>query len=312
LSRNYGLGSRDMASAGRAAMNSLCEKKGVSFATVDTVSMRWNHFVRFAKSHGIGRMERITSDLVIQYGHKIAEQVRTGEMTPAYAQVLVSAVNTVMGAATRNSWRSVAPVKDCQIPRRTAIRTTAPTAVDRVSFDAVLPFVQAAVGERGVAIALLARELGLRSEEASLIDAPKAASEALKSGSVTILRGTKGGRARTFRVASERQIAALNFAAAVQGKDRSLVPRYQSYVQWLNGGLRKIRETLAEHNLVGLHELRASYACERYGDLTGRDAPCFGSKITNRDDDRAARLIISAELGHRRIDVVSEYIGGRK
>ena len=312
LSRNYGLGTRDMKSAGRAAMNLLCQKKGASFTTVDAVSTRWNRFVHYSKARGVGRMERVTPDLVIEYGCEIARLVREELMTAGYAQVLVSAVNTVMCAATRNTWRSVAPVKDCQIPQRTAIRTTAPTAVDPANFDAVLPFIQQAVGERGVAVALLARELGLRAEEASLINPRKVLSEAIKTGSARIVNGTKGGRQRLIEITSERQLTALRFASAVQGKDRSLVPSDKNYVQWLNSGLRKIRETLAAHGLVGLHELRASYACQRYFNLTGCNAPCLGAKIIDRAADRAARLVISSELGHRRIDVTSEYIGARK
>ena len=56
---------------------------------------------------------------------------------------------------------------------------------------------------------------------------------------------------------------------------------------------------------------RAAYACERYETLTGHPAPVLGGVITDRDQDREARERISAELGHGRIDVVSEYIGGR-
>jgi Integrase len=312
LSRNFGLGSRDMASAGRAAMSRLCKKGWASFATVDAVSRRWYKFVCYAKTHGIGRMERVTQTFVIAYGRGLADLVDAGEMTPAYAQVLLSSVNTVMTAATGNAWRSIGAVQDCQIARRSAIRKTAPAAIDRAIFESVLPFIQGVAGDRGVAVALLARELGLRSKEASLFDAKKVLAGALKTNSFRIEVGTKGGRARTAGISSERQLDALRFAAAVQRKDKSLVPSEKTFVQWLNSGLRSTRQMLAQHGLGGLHELRTSYACQRYRELAGGDAPCCGGKITDRKADTAARLTISAELGHRRIDIVAEYVGGRK
>jgi hypothetical protein len=73
------------------------------------------------------------------------------------------------------------------------------------------------------------------------------------------------------------------------------------------------RETLHEHGLKGFHELRATYACERYEQLTGHAAPINGGHCyrIDRDLDQQARQQISLELGHNRIDVVSAYIGGR-
>jgi hypothetical protein len=312
MSRNFGFATRDMASAGRQAMTLLGQKRGASFATIDVVSQRWCRFVAFTKEHDVGRMERITPQLLVEYGHQIADLVRRGEMKPTYGHVLISAVNSVMTTATRGAWRSVSPVRDCGIQKRTAIRASPPSAVDRLSFETVLPFIRNAAGERGLAIVMLARELGLRSEEASLINAKEVLSDALRNGVVRIEAGTKGGRPRTLAVTSERQITALRAAADAQGKDRSLVPSNKNFVQFLNSELRTVRETLKAHGIPGLHELRASYACARYLELTGHTAPCCGGKISDRFVDRSARLLISRELGHRRIDVVSAYVGSRK
>ncbi|MNJ41210.1 hypothetical protein D3C77_361280 [compost metagenome] len=73
------------------------------------------------------------------------------------------------------------------------------------------------------------------------------------------------------------------------------------------------RKLLHEQGLKGFHELRAAYACERYEQLTGHVAPVNGGHCYRIDPnlDRQARLQISLELGHNRIDVVSAYIGGR-
>lgn len=68
------------------------------------------------------------------------------------------------------------------------------------------------------------------------------------------------------------------------------------------------------YGLTTFHELRAAYACQRYAEITGHSAPVHGGTLyqQNRVLDRDARQQISRELGHRRIDVVSAYIGERK
>ncbi|MNN03210.1 hypothetical protein D3C81_1158900 [compost metagenome] len=69
---------------------------------------------------------------------------------------------------------------------------------------------------------------------------------------------------------------------------------------------------MQEQGLKGFHELRASYACERYSSFTGHSPPVNGGHCyhTDRKLDRMARLQISYELEHSRIDVASAYIGG--
>ena len=60
----------------------------------------------------------------------------------------------------------------------------------------------------------------------------------------------------------------------------------------------------------GFHELRAAYACERYQQLTGAAAPVVaGGRQVSKEEDTAARWVLTQELGHGRIDVVSSYIG---
>ncbi len=66
-----------------------------------------------------------------------------------------------------------------------------------------------------------------------------------------------------------------------------------------------------QHTGGGLHDLRASYACERYEALTGHAAPCAGGEIADRDRDQAARLAVAEELGHGRAEITAEYVGGR-
>ncbi|GAB6051144.1 hypothetical protein JCM16106_19990 [Hydrogenophilus islandicus] len=310
-SRNFGLGSRDMAKAGRFALNAAAARGEVSYSTAATVGDRWQQFVDWAKEQGINRMEQIDREDVQRYGEELAEKVENGELSASYAQNLVSAVNSVMSIATGGQWESVSPTRDCGIAERSHVRDEAPAALDREAYSRALDAVREQVGERAAAVVELARELGLRSKEASLIDARAALREAEARGAVTIEAGTKGGREREVPITSERQLEALRHAAEAQGRDSSLIPSEMSWKEWREGTLRDAREIVKEETGGSLHDLRAAYACERYEALTGWAAPVAGGTIEDRDADREAREIISAELGHGRIDVVSEYIGGR-
>ena len=311
MSRNFGLGSRDMGTAGQYALNNSARDGAVSFSTAATNGDRWQSFADWAKDEGVKKMENVSPELVQQYGQELAERVASGDMAPATAQNYVSAVNSVMSIATKGEWQSVSPTKACGIEQRSAVREDAPGSLDRAAYGRAVEAVRAEVGERAGAVVELARELGLRSKEASLLDARAALAEAQERGQVTISDGTKGGREREVPITSPGQVQALERAAQAQGDARAVMPPNENWQSWREGQLRDARELVQAATGGGLHDLRAGYACERYEALTGHAAPCAGGEITDRDRDAAARLAVAEELGHGRAEVASEYLGGR-
>ena len=61
---------------------------------------RWNLFVDYVREHhGFGRMELITSDVVMAYGEILADRVTEGELEASTAQNYISAVNRVLELA---------------------------------------------------------------------------------------------------------------------------------------------------------------------------------------------------------------------
>ena len=312
MSRNFGLGSRDMGTAGQYALNNSARDGAVSFSTAATNGDRWESFAAWAKDEGVKKMENVTQELVKEYGQELAEKVKNGEMAASTAQNYVSAVNSVMNIATNNDWKSVSPTKDCGIEQRSHVREDAPGALDRTAYGRAVDAVREQVGERAGAVVELCRELGLRSKEASLIDARAALAEARERGAVTVDAGTKGGREREVPITSPAQVEALQRAATAQGADRSMIPADQSWSQWREGELREARELVQAATGGGLHDLRAAYACERYESVAGHGAPCTGAAIQDNGRDAAARMAVAEELGHGRIDVVAEYVGGRR
>src|SRR5574337_249853 len=188
MSRNYGLGQRDMGKAGEVALQNSAKAGEVSFSTAGTNAERWNTFTTWAKDEGVKKMENITPELVTQYGQELAERVASGSMAAATAQNYVSAVNSVMSIAAKGDWKSVSPTRDCEIAQRSAVRQDAPGALDLAAYSHAVEAVRAEVGERAGAVVELARELGLRSKEASLLDARRELVQATMGGGLHDLR----------------------------------------------------------------------------------------------------------------------------
>lgn len=318
MSRNYDSGSRNMNIAGGFLLNRDRKRGNISYATEAAYSIEWNCFSEWCAIRGIKKMENVTFNFVQMYGIEQADMIDAEEISIGTAHNKVCAVNTVMRLAThqlpaKERWRSVSATKDCGIPKRSAIRQIPPTALDRAIYENALSTVIEKFGKKGRAIVELCREWGLRSKEASLLDVQNAAAEASDRGWITISKGTKGGLVRSIQLQTREQAAALVQAAEAQGDDLAVMPINENWKQWREGKLRAIRETIQENTFGdGLHDLRASYACERYQMITKNAAPCTGSKILNKAIDKVAREQISNELGHSRIDVVARYVGGRK
>jgi len=166
---------------------------------------------------------------------------------------------------------------------------------------------------RVASVVKLTRDLGLRFREASLLDVVTALSQARALGRVNITAGTKGGRGREvdrWVPVSESALQTLERAAALQNESRNLIPPEMNYCQWRDHAYAIWRPTSTQYGLSGFHDLRAAYACDRYAQLTGCLAPAVtGCRQASKAADRSARQVLSQELGHSRIDVVSSYVG---
>lgn len=305
MSRNFGIGSRDMGRAAEMVLREAQQKGELSFSSVATHSDRFDRFVSHCRENGINRMENITRETVAAYGQTLSER----GYSASYAQNSVSSVNTVMSRASGGRWESVSPTKDAGIEARSNVREAAPASLDRQTASQAVA-AAASVSERCGAMAECSREFGLRSEEAAKFDAKGALSEYRETGSITISEGTKGGQSRELEVRTEAQVSSLERAAGAQGEARSMIPPDQSYSQFREGEMREAREAMQGEGLSGWHDLRAGFACERYEELTGCAAPCAaGEMVADREADHAARSEIGEELGHHREDVLVAYVG---
>ena len=121
---------------------------------------------------------------------------------------------------------------------------------------------------------------------------------------------TKGGKPREIPVRTDEQRSVLDRVRQLAGNG-SLIPSSRNYRQQL----RIYERHTANAGLSKMHGLRHAYAQARYQELTGWPAPAAGGPIVKAVTaeqklvDQEARLAISRELGHERIQVVGIYLG---
>lgn len=122
----------------------------------------------------------------------------------------------------------------------------------------------------------------------------------------------KGGRYREIPITHEKQRALLDEVRAVVG-DGSLIGNGRNYYQ----ALKSYENQLLKAGISNAHGYRHAYAQWRYKALTGWSCPAAGGPTVDTMTpaqaarDRAARLEISHELGHGRLDVTDTYLGRR-
>jgi integrase len=154
---------------------------------------------------------------------------------------------------------------------------------------------------------ILQREFGLRREEAIKIRPALA-----DKGDVLWLKPswTKGGRAREIPIRTESQKTVLANAKALAGNE-SLIPSDKNYKQPKN----RYEGQCIRVGLSRMHGLRHAYAQRRFAELAGFKAPLAGgpnrSELSNdqRALDKKARAEISNELGHKREQITTVYLG---
>jgi len=121
---------------------------------------------------------------------------------------------------------------------------------------------------------------------------------------------TKGGRERDVPITTDEQRAVLADAQALAGAG-SLIPATMSYRDQLN----RFKAQTAKAGIDHVHGLRHAHAQARYAELTGWKAPAAGGPTSRQLSaaqkvaDRAARLAISAALGHGREQITAVYLG---
>jgi integrase len=316
--RNFGHG-RQLSYAGPQALKDMFG--GGHYGTAKAHCDRWQAFVKWCGSEqgpGINDARQIDREMLADYAAHLRDLVGRGDLAVSTAQNRLSSVNRTLAALRGDQYVKLSSPSKALGMQRTGVRQSKPQGQDREQMKQIVDTLCRHHQLRAAAIVLLARATGMRLREAILADLPRLSREANDLGRINIQDGTKGGRAGA---SASRWIAvddhvrgALGFARQVSpAGSRNLISPHESYLNVLQEIIRPARDILHAHNLKGLHELRAAYACEPYEQITQHRAPINGGQCcqVDRNLDREARRQISYELGHGRIDVAAAYIGGR-
>jgi hypothetical protein len=309
--RNFGYGKR-LAWAGA---NALHDRYGEGcYGTRAAHAARWRLFAQFAQHQAVKDARDVTAELIERFGRSLSARVGVGELSVRYAQNLLSTVNVVLETMRGDRTLRIAPA--ALVGQRRSVRAAVPVSLDRSRVDAAIARAVAAGEERTALVAALARELGLRFREASLLDSRAALKEVAGHGAVNIVAGTKGGRGKhvdRWVPVSERALTTLREAARLQGCAANLIPADRDYRQWREHAYHVWQRVAAAQGIRGFHDLRAAHACERYASLTGNLAPVVaGQRRATKHDDTAARVTLAHELGPGRTDVLAAYVGSSR
>ena len=316
--RNFGYG-RQLSYAGPQALKDMFG--GGHYGTVKAHSDRRLAFVRWCRSEdgpGFNDARQIDWRTLLDYAGHLRHQVEQGAISIATAQNRLSSVNRTMAALRGDQYVKVPSPSKTLGMRRNSVRRSVPQGQDREHVKRIVDVLCEHQMPRAAAIAQLARATGMRLREAILADLPRLKREAEQYGKINIQEGTKGGRsgasAPRWITVDDHIRDALRFAEKVSPDGSgNLLASNERYLDFLQGIVLPARDIIHKQNLKGFHELRAAYACERYEQITHHLAPINGGSCyqIDRHLDREARVKISYELGHGRIDVVSAYIGSR-
>ena len=170
----------------------------------------------------------------------------------------------------------------------------------------------ARVEQKDPRVALMLRLIfafGLRVQEASLF---RPQLDDL-SDHIQVIAGTKGGRPRVVAIDNDEQRAILEqVRQACITSGRSLIPKTYTLKQWLRHVYYVLEAcgVSRQHGIVA-HGGRHDYANRLFEELTGEPSAVRGGRGEHltREQERTARLEVSARLGHAREAVTGAYFG---
>lgn len=294
-----------------ACYNVLIEIYGVGhYSTRAAHQCRFRKFIKFLKQYGISDVRYVTPEHASAYAEYLVELLESRAISVAYAHNLISTLNVVMKFFRRND--DVRIVASDYFEPRKYVREKTPTVNDS-SIDEATEILKKSGNDRGAALLGLVRFFGLRLREAILADLDRWWREYKKTGYVTVLDGTKGGRKaldRQIRVTPEG-LKALEYAISVRPeKSLNLLHPEELLKGFLNTVVKKMRLILKEYEILNIREVRTYFMIELFEQVTGLQAP-----VKNRSTlENEALLLkgyeaVAKASGHDRISVARAYVG---
>lgn len=314
-SKNFGFGNQTEYATKTALNNHFGNGH---YQTVKTHTERARLFYAWLlEEKKVRDIREVTNFIFSDYALYLKMLIDAEEISIATATNRISSVNIVLQIMRGDQKIRLDKIADALGSKRCYIRKSIPDGMDYFQVIELHKQLVAAGFIRSAAIILLARATGMRLRECILADLPRLTREAANNR-INIQDGCKGGRSGAFAPRwislTDEVIYALDYARQVSpASSRNLLAADETYIQFLRQEVNASRRIIKLFGIKGYHELRAAFACDRYKELVGSPAPVFPRPDTTDKPDRkkvrAARQIISRELGHERLEVVNAYVG---
>lgn len=298
--------------------------------SIKKTAMAVRQLANFAdESFNLKNLVKLDAENMADFAEHLAGRVDSGKISTGHATNIISSLNRVFQYYYRDDLTLSA--KDFGINRGERF-SNIDKSVSNDVHDKFSDFLTEKYIEKGdiryEALRLqieLQREAGLRFKESALFNGH----ELHRDGSIDIEKGTKGGQLRTIK-ATDSAKELVNYVKDFRkeyGLSKSLIPNHYDFKKWRDFAYNTVKTFNNENNEnYNFHANRHSYAQQKYQSLTNT-LPPIKSGYTKQDQiryiadknnitveqakelDYNARMQISEELGHHRIDITNYYLG---
>lgn len=283
---------------------------GGHHVTRATHHARFSIFIDFLSEYDVHDVRFITQDHADYYAELIQRSVSDGRMSLAYGHNLISSFNVVMRHFRRNS--DIKIKASDYLVQRDYVRKKTPDVNDS-SINQSIEILRSSGKERAAAVLGLVRCFGLRLREAILMDLDRCWREYEKTGYITILEGTKGGRKskdRSIKVFGSGVEALKNAMLARSAGSKNLIDKNETLKGFINSDVKVIRSIIKEYGILNIREIRAYFMIELFENTTGLPAPVKDeTTLKNEDLLNVGYEKVSKAAGHNRLSVARSYVG---
>jgi len=298
--------------------------------TIKKMAMAVRQLANFAdESFNLKNMAKLDAENIADFAEHLSERVDGGEISNGHATNIVSSLNSVFHYYYRDDLKI--STKDFGINRGERFNNI-DKSISKETHDKFTDFLTEQYIEKGdiryEALRLqieLQREAGLRFKESALFSGR----ELHRDGRLGIEKGTKGGQLRTLQTTEsvKELVKYVKDFRKEYNLSKSLIPDQYDFKQWRDFAYNTAKAFNNENNAsYNFHANRHSYAQQKYQSLTNT-LPPIKSGYTKQDQiryiadknnitveqakelDYNARMQISEELGHHRIDITNYYLG---
>ncbi|WP_417533666.1 integrase domain-containing protein [Marinobacterium stanieri] len=283
---------------------------GGHHVTRATHGARFSIFIDFLSEYDVHDARFITQEHANYYAELIQRSVSEGRWSLAYGHNLISSFNVVMRHFRRNSDLKI-KASDYLV-QRNYVRKKTPYVNDS-SINQSIEILRSSGKERAAAVLGLVRCFGLRLREAILMDLDRCWREYEKTGYITILEGTKGGRKsedRNLKVFESGVQALKNAILARPNGSKNLIDRNETLKGFINSDVKNLRNVLKEYGILNIREIRTYFMIELFENTTCLPAPVKNATtLKNEDLLKMGYERVSRAAGHNRLSVARSYVG---